>query len=322
MLTILVLGALLAGPPQATPAAPPVPHPIPVTVGAYVNDIQNVDVKTHSYNLDVYIWFRWREPSIKPGSTFEFMNPYETWGHVKTGQNDEPEKLPNGEYYQEVRTQGRFRTKFDLTSYPFDRQVLLVELEDAELPARDLVFVPDSVPVRINPALVLPGFDLGAPQLEVTNFKYPTNFGDPRESDLTYSRVKLEIPMARPVLSYVIKVILPVFFVLLVVALMFMLHPRNVEAQLALGVTALLTLVALQLTSNANLPEVGYLVLIDKLYLSAYLFVISSLSVIVATTWLINRDQEARAAGINRRFFVGLSLVYLLVVGVLFGTGT
>lgn len=71
---------------------------------------------------------------------------------------------------------------------------------------------------------------------------------------------------------------------------------KNVEAQLALGITTLLTLVALQL------------------YLSAYLFVIASLAVIATTTW-------SRAARLNRRFFFGLSAAYALVLALLFGTG-
>jgi hypothetical protein len=29
-------------------------------VGAYINDIQELDFKTNSYAIDLYVWFRWR----------------------------------------------------------------------------------------------------------------------------------------------------------------------------------------------------------------------------------------------------------------------
>ena len=31
-----------------------------VVVGAYINDIQELDFKTNSYAIDLYVWFRWK----------------------------------------------------------------------------------------------------------------------------------------------------------------------------------------------------------------------------------------------------------------------
>ena len=62
-------------------------------------------------------------------------------------------------------------------------------------------------------------------------------------------------------------------------------RPRYVEGRIGLGITALLTLVALQLTSGASLPDVDYLMMIDKIYLLAYLFIILALARVVMTSW-------------------------------------
>src|SRR5687768_12312516 len=79
-----------------------------VKVGVYVNDIHNLDLKTHSYTVDLYIWFRWKNPDIDPAATLEFINSTESWGHTKTQDSEKPIKLDNGEYYQVIRNQGRF----------------------------------------------------------------------------------------------------------------------------------------------------------------------------------------------------------------------
>ena len=42
-------------------------------------------------------------PLGDPASSFEFMNPFESWGHVRTTSYEKPEKLPSGEYYQVAR---------------------------------------------------------------------------------------------------------------------------------------------------------------------------------------------------------------------------
>ena len=40
-------------------AAQPTPEaPTKVVIGAYINDIQELDFKTNSYAIDLYVWFR------------------------------------------------------------------------------------------------------------------------------------------------------------------------------------------------------------------------------------------------------------------------
>src|SRR5688572_14947337 len=57
--------------------------PAVVRVGALINDIQQLDLTTHSYTADIYIWFKWDDPEIDPSRTFEFLNPFELWGHIR-----------------------------------------------------------------------------------------------------------------------------------------------------------------------------------------------------------------------------------------------
>ena len=79
-----------------------------------------------------------------------------------------------------------------------------------------------------------------------------------------------------------------------------------------MGITALLTLVALQLTTNSLLPEVDYLMMIDMLYFAAYIFVIASLGQVVRTSWAAHRGEDAKAIGQDRRAFGYLGSAYLL----------
>ncbi len=50
-----------------------------VIVGVYVNDVQSLNLREHSYSMDIYVWFRWRDPSFDPTETFEVVNPNELW---------------------------------------------------------------------------------------------------------------------------------------------------------------------------------------------------------------------------------------------------
>ena len=65
---------------EAIPAAPTGPNE--VTVGVYINDIQQLDLQTHSYAMDFYVWLRWKNPDINPAAKLEYMNPFQLWGHI------------------------------------------------------------------------------------------------------------------------------------------------------------------------------------------------------------------------------------------------
>jgi len=51
---------------EAIAAAQAPDSPDKVLVGAYVNDIQELDFKTNSYAVDLYVWFRWKAQALDP----------------------------------------------------------------------------------------------------------------------------------------------------------------------------------------------------------------------------------------------------------------
>jgi hypothetical protein len=297
-----------AAPGAATPAAP-----TEVTIGVYVNDIQQLDLQSHSYVMDFYLWFRWQNPDINPQASLEFMNPFQLWGHINTPLYEAPQDLPDGWKYTAIRYQGQFNSKLPLEKYPFDTQNLIIEFEDNSAGSSALKYVLDKDGISLNPEMTLPGYIIGKPTLVITDKPYPTNFGDTRLTELEpYSRVTVTVPVHRPWLTYAIKIILPILLVAATAALVYFIHPSFVEGRIGMGITALLTLVALQLTSNSQLPEVDYLMMIDMLYIAAYLFVIASLAQVVYTSWAAFRGDDENAIVKDRHAFKYMGSLYVL----------
>jgi Neurotransmitter-gated ion-channel transmembrane region len=293
------------------PTAPQ--SPTEVTVGVYINDIQQLDLQSHSYVMDFYVWFRWKNPDINPQASLEFMNPFQLWGHVSTPLYEKPQDLPDGSQYTAIRYQGQFNSKLPLEKYPFDRQNLVIEFEDNSAGNATQKFVPDKDPITLNPEMTLPGYIIGKPLLKIDDKPYPTNFGDTRLTSFEpYSRVTVTVPVHRPWLTYAIKIILPILLVAACAALVYFIHPSFVEGRIGMGITALLTLVALQLTSNSQLPEVDYLMMIDMLYIAAYLFVIASLGQVVVTSWAAHRGDDEKAIARDRSAFKYMGSAYAL----------
>lgn len=296
--SIAVAGAVVAQtntpPPAAVAAAVAAAETVPgkVTVGIYVNDIQDIDFKTNTYQVDLYLWLRWTQPDADPMKSIEFMNIFDPESQQKTVLLDAPKAMPDGSFYNVMRYQGRFSKKFRLERYPFDTQSMEFIIEDTVAPATEQTFIADKHAITINPNLSLPGYRIGAPVMVISNYVYPTDFGDLAVANAeSYSRAVVSVPISRPMFTLAIKTFGPILLIVFCATLVFFIHPMFVEGRIGLCITALLTLVALQFTAAASLPDVDYFTMLDKLYMLSYGFIIASLTRVVAASWDAGRDS-------------------------------
>jgi hypothetical protein len=102
---------------------------------------------------------------------------------------------------------------------------------------------------------------------------------------------------------------------------MFLLDPTYVDLRINVGITSLLAIVVLQMTLNQDVPEIGYLMLIDKIYLCAYAFVVIGLILVVWTVRLVRQEKHEAAWALQRRSLITLTLAFVVVVGGLIAQG-
>ncbi|MBU3749751.1 MAG: hypothetical protein FGM52_04760 [Mycobacterium sp.] len=311
-------------------AAPPTPTPNPekVTVGFYVQNIQRVDLATNSFSADFYIWLRWNNPDLDAPAGLEIMNVFESWALTETDLYEEPRKQPDGSLVWLTRYQGQFNTPLSVSDYPFQKQTLRLVIEDAIEDSEQVVYVPDTDPITINPEITLAGYNFGKPRIVADTHTYPTSFGDIESSEAsrTYTRVTVEIPVTAPAASGISKTILPLLIVLLAAALGVIIPASYVDSKVNVPITALIALVAMQFGVSSALPEVGYLPMIDLIYVLAHAAITGMLASAVIGAWELRRKGEDEAMALERRFtlwicigfvaaFTAVLLFYLLPAG-------
>ena len=119
----------------------------------------------------------------------------------------------------------------------------------------------------------------------------------------------LSVPVNCPIVAMSIKTFVPIMLIVVCAGLIFFVRPRYIEGRIGLGITALLTLVALQLATGGSLPDVDYLMMLDKIYLLAYLFIIIALGRVVATSWLGDDASAEKSISRKDRIFAVALLV-------------
>lgn len=301
-----------------------------VTVGAFIYDVQQIDLANDSFAMDVYLWFRWRDPKADPSDSVEAMNS-NAWENTTTSSTGgvtgkalypAPIDMPDGSKYQVFRYQGVFSKKMNLVKYPFDVQNLNLVFEDEDQDTRQLYFVPDSTPVKISPLVTIPGYRIGTPSMTIKNHAYPTNFGDlSAPPDVTYSRIIISLPVNREPLPYLVKIILPILIVILITSLIYLLPARMEDARAGIGVTAMLTIVALQWTTDSDLPSVEYLTMLDLVYILSLAYILVAMGYTVLAS---RRNQHEVAEALTRQWdrrmgIVSLALYSVLMVATVIG---
>lgn len=311
------------------PLTPPVPAraeggPEVVTVGAFIYDIQDVDLANDSFTADFYLWFRWKSPKIDPTDSIEPMNSnaFQNTTTSSTGGVSgktlypAPLDMPDGSKYQAFRYSGVFSRKMNLEKYPFDVQNLVIVFEDQNQDTRDLVYIPDSPPIKISPTVTIPGYILGSPSLAVTDHKYPTNFGDrSAPPDLKYSRIIIQLPLTRDPLPYMVKIVLPILIIILITSLIYILPARMEDARAGIGVTAMLTIVALQWTTDSDLPSVDYLTLLDLIYIISLVYILVAMGyTVLASRRKAHEVAEALTRQVDRRMGIASLVVFVIAI--------
>ena len=313
LLVGLQAGSATRGTASATPTPGPQPTPEQVTVGVYVQNVQAVALSTNSFSADFYIWLRWRNPDIDAPAGVEVQNVFENWALTKTEVYPEPRKQPDGSLVWLGRYQGNFNSPLSVADYPFQNQTLRFVFEEAILNVEQLVYSPDKDPIVVNPDITLAGYNFGEPRISFDSHTYPTSFGDVESGpeDRTYSRVVVEIPVASPVTSGIFKTILPLLIVLIAAALGVIIPASYVDSKVNVPITALIALVAMQFGVSSALPEVGYLPMIDLIYLLAYTAVTAMLGSAVIGAWRLKQQGEDAAMSLERRFTLWISVAFV-----------
>ncbi len=323
MIMLLTFGSVAASQPEAPLQASrqgsyiaissPPPGAQQVKIGFYPVAIYDLDQASNTFYADLYVWLRWKG-ELDPSSTLEFTNMVEEWGKLQEPLMEEPKELPDGSKYQQFRVEGRFVQPFSLADYPLDRHSLSIRVEDTTNGANKLSFVIDKASSGIGQKLEIPGWKLKGWRGTTLEHAYGSNFGEV-EQPSNYSVANFEMVIERPISFFLWKQMLPLAIVVMAALVGLMINPRSIDARLALPMGALLSAIFLQKGYSDTLPDLGYLVFMDKIYLLAYpLILIVLIRAIVAFSKARNASDEdvQQMQIVDRKVAISLGIAFLV----------
>ncbi|MEU9119990.1 hypothetical protein AB0C96_09030 [Streptomyces sp. NPDC048506] len=295
----------------ATPAAAAVPS---CRVGAYVTDLYGVDPVRRTVNADLWLW------SVCPRKDLAAVQRLEFTNATRTMLTEPSSEKVDNEYWTQVKVSGTFRQNFDLTDFPFDKQIVQIRVEENELDESRFVYRADVKNSTYNPRIHPDDFKITKFRIGVVDALYRTNFGDPRlkqGSSSRYSQLVIEFQLTREDITSFGKQILPVYVAFLVALVSFLIWSKDDEvamvARLGILGAALFTIMLNLRAVDEALGTFLNVTLVEEIHFMSLLYVLIG----VANTTYIMRlltDPMARPAArrINNRIFAIATGLYLI----------
>lgn len=251
-------------------------EPVNVETGIYIISLGNYEVNKGTYTMDFYMWFRWDASSNVTPAKFEFMNGR---ANSKDLISDETDPA-TGKRELWYRIQASLYSEPRFKDYPFDTQALKIDFEDSLNSVQTLQYTPAVDESGLDNDVRASGWLIKGWNFKATHKEYKWNEA--------YSRGVFTIDIERERTSTAIKTFLPPIIFCIVSGLSFFFRPDKIAQRLGLGTSMLISAVMFHISQTASLPPLGFLMLIDKIMVSTYVFLASSLIV----TTIIHIDVD------------------------------
>jgi hypothetical protein len=275
-------------------------QPSEVTVGTYVNKIQDLNFRDNKYTLDFFVWFRWKTDGAlkdyKPLESFEIIN-----GRIN-GKSSIVEKKIGDVNYASVRISATIAEAWRLSRFPFDWHRTEVLVEDSAYTADQLVFVADKENSRLGEEIHMAGWVAGAFAVDVADKEYRTNYGDislPTGNRSVYSRLVISWDLNRTSWGLAVKLLSTVFLATVVAFISFMVKPSDLDARFGMGVGGLFAVAASAFVASGLVPESSGMTIADQMHMVALCFIFATLLISALCLRLEVTEREALAYRID-----------------------
>jgi branched-chain amino acid transport system substrate-binding protein len=300
-----------------------------VYAGIDFTEITDLNLLSSSFEADFYLWFRFKGDF--DDRNIEFLNILEATDLGEPILERKSTTEP-GVLTRSYRVKARFKVDFNLRKYPLDQQMLPVYFRHKELTTNDLIYVVDRETMGLDkltgpnadPEKIKQFFSISGWYLNKMAFFQSTQINDStlgvtelvgNQQRIEYSQINGVLVITRHVLSFILKNLLPVIFLvgLGYLAFFILAFPQK----LTLGVNLILASSLFHLKLASDLPNIDYVVLIEYFFYLVYALAVFII-VIAVLSHLTDEEDEHGKMVVQRLNLMG-KVVYPFILFIFIG---
>ena len=307
------------------------PKPIVLKYGLFIKKIVP-NFKEGTFHAEFYWWLKFKNDSTSTDWSnddileLEYTNACQFESGSFKDEIQETKAFEDQNWYYSGYHQGDFYFNPDFSNYPFDKQVLNITLENIIIPMDQLLIELDTASyVKSHQKADQYGLSADVVNNKSINFRirnslitssqgeYDTDFGDPEfPAHSKYSRLNVAITIDRSFVPFITKLVIPLAIILFLVYFVFYIPSEKIDIAAGLTVTSLLSAIAFQLSINSDIPEIGYIIYIDKVFYACY-FLIAMAMAESLWTYYLDKTQDPKKVVLAIRVDIIARILFPLI---------
>lgn len=264
-------------------------NPDTVTIGTYVISVHDINFQQKEYTMRFWLWLLYDNPAFDFARQIDIPNAKSI---------DPPEVIMdviNGKTWQLMKMKCTMKQNWKVDDFPFDKQRLLVTIENSIFDASQLVFKADEAGSTCDREMTIDGWKITDFRVVTLPREYTTVFGDPRSDMLhsDYDSFNIIIDIERETWGLFFKIFIGMYIAFLIAILSFAPQVYELEPRFGLPVGGLFAAVGNKYIIDSILPESPSFTLVDTLHTLTFTGIFLILLVSAVSLRFHERQQTA-----------------------------
>lgn len=285
-------------------------------LGIYVLSLYDFKVKEKSFNTNFWMWRVYRQ---KSGFDFEKTTEIVNAKAAEFGNQQIDNREPYNWTTQMVKAETRMDWK--VGNYPFDRQKLIIELEDSHYDTSALILLADKENSRLDPNIRFGDFEITGFQISDGVHTYPTTYGDPAlKGQSSYSRITAVVTLARKNSWRLLIMLITGLVVAFAIGVSSLyISPKHSSPRMGLCVGALFSSVGSKYVTENIVPPGSSWTLVSNLHNLTFIAILVIIIISIRSIINFENGKLEKTLKWDRRWFRAVLGVYLLLFFSLIG---
>ena len=294
-----------------------------VKIGLYLIDIKEIQDPQQTFLIDAFLNFSWLDSRLSQkvlGRSLQGckVQRNDIWFpsvfpvNVKSADIKIPKVSVDDEGHvrYQFRLWGEFSSDFDFTEFPFDQQILTLVFSAFGEDVGKVTFEVDEAHTGSRDKFSVEGWTVKLIQPEQR-----AEYHAPQGRYISEFHFRLLAKRFRG--YYLWKVLLPLFFIVLMAWGVFWVDLTQIPPRIGLATATVFTLIAYRFSLGLTLPKISYFTRMDQFILLSTILVFFALGTAISSSRLASQGKHALAEKIEnwaKRLYLVLLAIILVII--------
>ncbi len=315
---LLVFFLLLAAPAVPAAADSPDDAPLNATIGVFVMSLYDLSLTDNSYNAVFWVWLVFPKGMESPPISENSLEIVNAKSFERVFYFD---LVKGGRHWVSMKYNAVLMHNWNMADFPFDKQLLKIEIEEAEYDATTIRFVPDRIDSNINSKIKVPGWKVERYSIESRLDINETTYGDPvLSAKSVYPETIVTVTLKREGTRLLFNLLTAAYIAFILGIMVLFLHPDYIDARKVVLTSAMITIIGNHYIISATLPEIAAFTLIDRVMITTFVAICTCALISVVTAHYVRLKKSKTAVKINNisrwvilSVYVVLNVIFFVV---------